>query len=143
MGKKIRTLVDSVSAAWNRHDAPGFASLFSGDALLRIVATGHIMHGREQIREFAEDFLMAFPELRFDRRSTHDCSEAVCVIESTLTATHEGEFMGIPPTYRSVELLSCSIFTLGVDRLIGEETFYFDAATLLRQLGALPESANA
>jgi hypothetical protein len=50
--------------------------------------------------------------------------------------------MGIPATHRSVELLTCSIFTLGADGLLGEESVYFDAATLLRQLGALPESAD-
>src|SRR5437868_15078221 len=110
MREKIRTIVDHVRAARNQHDALCFASLFSDDALLRIIATDDVMHGREQIQQFAEAFLRAFPDLRIDRRSTHDCSEEVCVIEWTLTATHEGEFMGIPPTHRSVELLACSTF---------------------------------
>jgi hypothetical protein len=51
--------------------------------------------------------------------------------------------MGIPPTHRSVELLTCSIFTLGADKFLGEERVYFDAVTLLRQLGVLPESPDA
>ncbi len=51
--------------------------------------------------------------------------------------------MGIPPTGQSVELLTCSIFTLGIDRLVDEEILYFDAATLLRQLGVLPGAALA
>lgn len=51
--------------------------------------------------------------------------------------------MGIPPTHRSVELLTCSIFTLGADGFLGEETVYFDAATLLRQLCVLPPSTDA
>lgn len=54
-----------------------------------------------------------------------------------------GRVHGIPPIHRSFELLACSIFKLGTDRLIGEEIVYFDAATLLRQLGVLPESADA
>ena len=32
---------------------------------------------------------------------------------------------------------------IGGDGLVGEEVIYFDAATLLRQLGALPEPADA
>ena len=48
--------------------------------------------------------------------------------------------MGIPATQRSVELLTCSIFTLGADGLIGEETVYFDAATLSHQLGVPSQS---
>jgi hypothetical protein len=68
--KKTERLVDHVRAAWNQHDALCFASLFSDDALLRIIATGDVMHGREQIQQFAEAFLRAFPDLRIDRRST-------------------------------------------------------------------------
>jgi uncharacterized protein (TIGR02246 family) len=51
--KKTERLVDHVRAAWNQHDALCFASLFSDDALLRIIATGDVMHGREQIQQFA------------------------------------------------------------------------------------------
>ncbi|HZS22314.1 MAG TPA: hypothetical protein VFA63_15195 [Pseudonocardiaceae bacterium] len=51
--------------------------------------------------------------------------------------------MGNPPAQRSVELLTCSIVSLGADGLVGEETVYFDAATLLHQLGVLPQSADA
>jgi steroid delta-isomerase-like uncharacterized protein len=143
VGQKIRTLVDNARAAWNHHDATRFASLFSDDALLQIIASGEIMHGREQIRQFADAFLKALPDLQIERRSTHECGEAVCVIEWSLTATHEGEFLGVSPTHRAVKLLASSIFELGADGLIGKETVYFDAATVLRQLWALPESANA
>jgi steroid delta-isomerase-like uncharacterized protein len=143
MGQKIRTLVDNVSAAWNHHDASRFASLFSDDALLEIIASGEVMHGRKQIQWFAEALLKSLPDLRIERRSTHECGEAVCVIEWSLTATHEGKFLGVSPTHRAVKLLASSIFELGPDGLIGKETVYFDTATVLRQLGALPESVNA
>ncbi len=143
MGEEIRRLVDGVRAAWNNHDAPGFAAQFSEDAVLRIIATGDAVRGREQLQAVAEAYLRAFPDLQLERRSTYTCGEAVCIIESTLRATHQGEFMGIPPTHHSIELLTCSIFTLGADRLLGEESVYFDTATLLRQLGVLPESGDA
>jgi steroid delta-isomerase-like uncharacterized protein len=143
MGEEIRTLVDGVRAAWNNHDALGFAAQFSEDGVLRIIATGDVLHGREQLQAVAEAYLRAFPDLQLERRSTYNCGEAVCIIEATLRASHEGEFMGIPATHRSVELLTCSIFTLGADRLLGEESVYFDGATLLRQLGVLLESADA
>lgn len=137
MGEQIRTLVDGVSAAWNRHDAQGFAAQFSDNGVLRVIATGDVVRGREHLGAVAEAYLRAFPDLQMERRSTYDC-ETVCVIESTLKATHEGKFMGIPPTQRSVELLTCSIFTLGADGFLDEETVYFDVATLLHQLGELP-----
>jgi steroid delta-isomerase-like uncharacterized protein len=140
---EIRTLVDGVSAAWNSHDAPAFAAQYSEDAVLRVIATGDVVHGREQLRAVADAYLLAFPDLQMERRSTYECGEALCIIETTLRATHEGEFMGISPTHRSIELLTCSIFTLGADRLLSGESVYFDAATLLRQLGMLPGSTDA
>jgi steroid delta-isomerase-like uncharacterized protein len=143
MGEEISTLVDGVSAAWNNHDALGFAAQFSEDGVLRVIATGDVVAGREQLRAVSEAYLRAFPDMQLERRSTYNCGEAACIIESTLRATHEGEFMGIPPTHRSVELLTCSIFTLGADKFLGEERVYFDAVTLLRQLGVLPESPDA
>ncbi len=139
---EIRTLVDGVTAAWNNHDAAAFVAQFSKDGVLRIIATGEVMHGRDELRADAEALLGAFPDLRMEDNRTYECGEAVCVIEWTLTGTHEGEYIGIPPTHRLVELPACSIFTLNADRLIGEEVVYFDAATLLRQLGVLMESAD-
>jgi steroid delta-isomerase-like uncharacterized protein len=143
MGGNTRTLVDGVTAAWNKHDAQAFASQFSGDGMLRVVATGDTIRGREQLSRVVEAYLHAFPDLRMERRNAYECGETVCVIESTIKGTHEEEFMDIPPTQRSIELLTSSIFTLGADGLLGEKTVYFDAATLLRQLGVLPQSAGA
>ena len=143
MVEKIRTLVDQVVAAWNAHDPTGFAAQFSEDALTRVIATGDVRHGREQHLAFAQAYLRAFPDLQIGRRNTYECGEAACIIESTFRATHQGEFIGIPPTHRSVELFTCSIFTLGADRLLAGEVVYFDTTTLLRQLGVIPESVDA
>ncbi|HZS19559.1 MAG TPA: ester cyclase [Pseudonocardiaceae bacterium] len=140
---ELAKLVDDIGAAWNDHDSARFAAQFSHDAVLRVIATGEVTRGREELRADAEALLRAFPDLQIESKSTYECGEAVCIIEWTLTGTHEGEYIGIPPTHRSVELPACSIFTLGGDGLVGEEVIYFDAATLLRQLGALPEPADA
>lgn len=102
MGEEIRTLVDGVSAAWNKHDAEGFAAQYSDNGVLRVVATGDALHGREQLRAVAEAYLRAFPDLWMERTSTYNCGEKVCVIESILKATHEGSPWAFrPPTARS------------------------------------------
>jgi steroid delta-isomerase-like uncharacterized protein len=139
----IEQRTDNIRAAWNNHDASDFASQFSPDAVLRYIATGEVVHGREQIQGFVAVLLEAFPDLRLDRRNTYGCGERVRVIEWTITATHNGQFLGVPPTHRSVELHGCSIFVLGADGFVSEETVYLDAATMLRQLDVLPASANA
>lgn len=140
---KLEKLVDGIIAAWNNHDPVEFAAQFSEDGVLRIVATGEVMRGREELRADAETLLRGFPDLRLKPKSRYNCGDAVCIIEWTLTATHQGDYIGIPPTHRSVVLPACSIFMLGADGHLGEEILYFDAATLLGQLGALPEAADA
>ena len=100
------------------------------------------MRGREELRADAEALLRAFPDLCMEQKSRYECGDSVCIIKGALTATREGEYIGIPPTHRSVALPACSIFTLGADGL-GEEVVYFDTVTMLRQLGVLPESADA
>lgn len=140
---KLGKLVDDITAAWNNHDPAAFAAQFSVDGVERVVATGEVLRSREELRADADALIQAFPDLRLERTSSYECGETVCIIEWTLTGTHEGEYIGIPATHRSVKLPACSIFTLGADGLVGEEVVYFDAATLLRQLGALPEFADA
>lgn len=96
-----------------------------------------------KIFRFVNAQFRAFPDWHLERRNTYDFGDTVRIIEWTGTGTHQGEFTGIPPTHRSIEMLGCSIFTLGADGFIGEEVAYTDAATVLRQLGVLPNSADA
>ncbi len=138
MPEQIRTQLEDGFAAWNRHDAAAVAALFPQDAVLRVVATGEAARGREEIRALAESRLRAFPDWRLEALNTYDGGEAVCV-EWKLTATHEREFMGLPPTQRRIELCGCSIFKVAAGDQIAEEVAYFDTGTLMRQLGVLPE----
>jgi hypothetical protein len=59
-------------------------------------------------------------------------------LEWTMERTHVGDLLGIPATHRQVKLLGCSHFTLA-NGLITHDLVYFDFATMLRQLGLLPE----
>jgi steroid delta-isomerase-like uncharacterized protein len=138
MNEQRQALLDDGFAAWNRHDASAIAALFPSGAVLRTVATGEVTRGRQKIRTLVEGRLQAFPDWRLDRQSMYDCDNAVCV-EWLLTGTHTGEFMGIPPTQNSIELPGCSIFKFGPEGPLTEEIVYFDIATILRQLGVLPE----
>ena len=130
--------IDRGLAAYNRHDAPGFASGFAEDGVLRTVATGEVAKGREQIEALMEGVWRAFPDWTLESRGLYDCGDAAW-LAWTITGTHEGEFRGIPPTHRRFEMLGCSHNTLAGDGLIAQDDIYFDFATMMRQLGLLPE----
>jgi steroid delta-isomerase-like uncharacterized protein len=54
----------------------------------------------------------------------------------TSRGTHTGEFMGIPPTWRSFEIQGITIMRL-VDGRIAEDWTQSDTLTMMRQLGIL------
>ncbi|MEX2226451.1 MAG: nuclear transport factor 2 family protein [Dehalococcoidia bacterium] len=138
----LKETVERMLAVYNRHDAAGFAACFARDGVLRVVATGEVNEGREQIQAGREVVWRAL-DYTLEPRGLYECGEHVW-LEWTMTGTNVGEWMGIPPTHRRVEgLLGCSHFTFGADGLIAQDDVYFDSATLLRQLGLLPEPEAA
>lgn len=132
-----RATVERLFEAYNQHDAAAFASFFAQNGVLRVVATGEVNDGREQIEAGAEDRWRSL-DYTLEPRGIFACGDDVFV-EWTMTGTHVGELMGTPATHLRVEgLLGCSHFTFGADGSIARDLVYFDSATLLRQLGLLP-----
>jgi steroid delta-isomerase-like uncharacterized protein len=135
----FQALTDEV---WNRHDADALPARFAEDGVMRLVATGETARGREQIRALVERSLRAFPDWHLQVTDAFGVAGRICA-EFVLTGTHEGEFQGIPPTHRPIEVQLCSVFRMNPEGLYEQETIYFDSATLLRQLGVLPEPGGA
>ena len=54
------------------------------------------------------------------------------------TGTHQGEFMGMPATGRSVDVQVIDIMRFGEDGLVHEHWGLFDALGMMQQLGAIP-----
>jgi predicted ester cyclase len=88
------------------------------------------------VRGFYQSIFAAFdyPKLEF-----HEVFEDAdrLVIRFTLTGTHRGEFMGVPPTQRSVAVKQVHIVRFQDGKGI-EHWAVRDDLTLLRQLGVLP-----
>jgi steroid delta-isomerase-like uncharacterized protein len=130
--------IERCLAAYNRHDAAAFASFFAEDGVLQVVALGEVNEGRQQI-ETAAAARWEVLDYRLTPRGLYHCGGDVW-LEWTMDGTQVGELLGVPPTHRRVEgLFGCSHFTVGTDGLIVRDLVYFDLATLLRQLGILPE----
>jgi predicted ester cyclase len=56
------------------------------------------------------------------------------IVEFDLRGTHEGNFRGLPATGRSFTCRTLAIFVFDGDLIVCERV-YFDANTILRQLG--------
>lgn len=64
------------------------------------------------------------------------------VARVTLTGTHEGEFMGMPPTGRRIEVTEIHIYRLADGKAV-EHRVGRDDMGAMRQLGVLPDSVPA
>jgi steroid delta-isomerase-like uncharacterized protein len=92
--------------------------------------------GEEAVRELLQGLMTGFPDLHVEIGRMRHADDAVFG-ESLITGTHNGEWAGIPPTGRRVEIPVAAIFEFDEDRLLCEKV-YMDFATVLTQIGVLP-----
>lgn len=104
-----------------------------------LVATGQVFDGPDEVREYYASSRAAFPDQRNEVHSLRVAGDDAVVTEFDLLGTHEGEFLGFAPTGKEFRCRMAAVFEFedGTDRIVCERV-YFDAATILRQLGLLP-----
>jgi len=93
--------------------------------------------GPEGIKQLISALRMGFPDLQVAVHGTVSQGDKVWA-HVTLSGTHKGAFMNIPPTQRPVTVQGATFITLRNGR-IHRVTRVWDVAGLLRSLGLLPE----
>lgn len=82
----------------------------------------------------------AFPDIHFETQDFIVEGDQV-VVRSTATGTHEGEFLGIPPTGRVVKFQTIDIHRIADGRIV--ETYHVeDLLSVLIQVGAFSPAAS-
>jgi steroid delta-isomerase-like uncharacterized protein len=94
--------------------------------------------GREAFRAQWRQWRAAFPDLHFAIEDIVAEGDKV-VTRWTLTGTHQGEFMGIPATGRSISVTGMSLDRIE-NGMVAEGFDGWDALGLRRQLGVLPDN---
>jgi steroid delta-isomerase-like uncharacterized protein len=100
-----------------------------------IIPTGDVFDGPEAVSRYFEDSRTAFPDQRNELIALHH-TDAGVIVEFDLKGTHEGPLRGIPPTGKRFTCRTAAFFLFEEDRLVCERV-YFDAATILSQLGLI------
>lgn len=91
------------------------------------------IHGREAVETHIRELHEAFP----DQRHTIDdvvAADEIVMTEWTLTGTHEGTYLGVPPTERGMELKGMGKTRI-VDGKVREDRLYYDRQEMFEQLG--------
>jgi steroid delta-isomerase-like uncharacterized protein len=96
-------------------------------------APGGELHGRDEFESHLRDLRSGFPDFTISIEDMLS-SGGLVMVEWTVTATHEGEFNGIPPTGQAVRLRGMSK-TVVTDGKIQEDRIYHDFHEFLDQLG--------
>jgi steroid delta-isomerase-like uncharacterized protein len=134
--KLVRTFFDNISAHdVSRNDAlKGDGYMFQGPGLPARVDW-------EGGQRYIQNFINAFPDLRFDLTLTVAQGDHV-VAHWTATGTHDGALMSpsgnaVPATHKKVTTVGSSTFEIKNGKLVHGWTFW-DMAGFLMQLGLMP-----
>ena len=125
----------------NAGDIDGFGDLLADDFVEHEETPG-LEPTKAGVKAFFRMYVAAFPDLRFRPEDMIASGDKV-VTRARVTGTHQGEFLGIPATGKSVDVQIIDIVRFGDDGLGHEHWGVFDAMALMQQLGVIPEGAPA
>jgi len=93
----IRELWKRHSIAEDERDLPGLLGTLTDDCVYELATTGHRWAGHEGAARFYTGLLTAFPDIDFRLANIVIGPQGVCE-EARVTATHEGEWLGLEPS---------------------------------------------
>ena len=128
----IRRMYDLLSAG----DIDGFGDLIADDFVEHEETPG-LEPTKAGVKQFFHMYRAAFPDLRMEPQDVLASGDKV-VARARATGTNQGEFMGMPPTGKSVDVQLIDIIRFGDDGLAREHWGVFDALGMMQQLGAIP-----
>jgi steroid delta-isomerase-like uncharacterized protein len=114
------------------------------DELDELMVPGFIDHdpepdqapGAEGVKETFGRMRSGFPDLKLTPEAIYTDGDTV-IARVRMTGTHKGEYFGIPPTGKSVDITGIDIVRIE-DGKATERWGVFDALTLMHQLGQVP-----
>ena len=130
--KKREEIVREHMDSENRHEFDATMDTFQHPRY-ELIGTGDVYDGAAEVDAYFDETRTAFPDQRNELIAMHHSDDAV-IVEAMLYGTHLGSFRGLPPTGRQFEMRFCAMFLFEGSDLVCERV-YFDAGTILRQLG--------
>ena len=134
--EEIKAIARRYVDVWNQHDPAALDTVFAANAVRYDPATG-VATGIESIRAIMQSLLTAFPDLLLtidQELADEDCA----ILRWTATGTHNGDFQGIAPTDKPINVKGNSVYQCTEGKIIAEHSIW-DALGMLKQLGAIPE----
>jgi steroid delta-isomerase-like uncharacterized protein len=128
-------------AALNAGDLDGFSARLAADFVEHEETPG-LAPTKEGVLEFFRMYRAAFPDLHMEPQDVFASGDRA-VARVRATGTQQGEFMGMPPSGKSVDVELIDIIRFDDDGLASEHWGVVDLMTMMQQLGAIPEGPPA
>ena len=131
---QVISLFERRQLDWRNRDAAALAADHADDGIV-LSPTGGVLEGRQEIERVYRVWLTAFPDLTLTISDVLIDGDRVVLILD-VAATHSGEFLGLPPTGRRLQVVAAFIYTMK-DNLIAHERRILDFTGVLVQVGVL------
>ena len=130
--------MDAYIAIWNDRDYSRIPAVVSESFVMTdLGAPDGEVHGPEGVEEWIGGFVSAFCDLRMEINERL-VGDDTATFEATFTGTHDGEFDGLAPNGREVELQFVDRMKVE-DGKIQAEWVYYDTQEFARQFGQVEE----
>ena len=117
-----------------QHDAPALAADHALDGTV-VSPTGGVLEGRSEIERIYRVWFTAFPDLVFSTEMLLVDGDRAALLWR-MSGTHAGEFFGMAPTGRRVEVAGAFVYEFA-DGQITHEHRVLDFTGVLVQVGVL------
>ncbi len=131
----VQSVHQEFADAWNRRDFEKIKYLFHPDYAFTGGDGKEMKGGPDVGAAVARGYAEAFPDGTLEVKRVI-ASGNLAVAEMIGRGTQHGEFMGVKPTGRRVEITICNVMELR-DGKVYREHEYMDTLTIMSQLGAL------
>jgi len=125
----------ALEEVFNQGNLDVVGELFNTDLVYHIAGFPDVQ-GTEGVKQVATMFRTAFPDLQFTIEEQIAEADKLA-LRWTATGTHNGEFMGLPPTGNQMTVTGIS-FVRFADGKFAEEWSVYDTLGMMEQLGAAP-----
>ena len=131
----ILSLFSARETAWRDKDASRLAADHASNGVV-VSPTGGVLEGRREIERIYRLWFTAFPDLVFANEDLIVDDLRIALL-CRVSGTHGGEFFGVPPTGRRIEIPAVFVYRLNEDGLIEHERRVLDFTGVLIQVGVL------
>lgn len=136
----------AVYEAFNDHDLERAGALADEDMEIMDVPSGRTVRGPEGFADSMRLWIRACPDANVEIIELITGEGGAVTVEFVGRGTHDGPMFSpqgdIPPTGRSLQMRYCEVFRMR-DGKIASAHLYYDVATLLGQLGLMPQPEGA